>query len=136
MTRRAPPRTGWRAEARYYAVLAGLTVAEVWWLPFGTVVGIGFWACDTATHGHPHQPALVHITIAVFAALIAHRARRTVHRWYERRDATTCPHPEHRIRHIHGDERGHGHVAQCMECRHLYRDWPGGEHDATRCWSG
>lgn len=44
-----------------------------------------------------------------------------------------CPHPVHRLRHIHGDERLYGYVAQCMECSHLFRDWPGGSHDATEC---
>jgi hypothetical protein len=45
-----------------------------------------------------------------------------------------CPHPPHRVRHIHGDERNYGYVQQCMECGKLFKDWIGGSHDATRCW--
>lgn len=48
--------------------------------------------------------------------------------------AQPCPHPDHRIRHIHGDERNYGYVAECMECYRRFRDWPGGHHGATRCY--
>jgi hypothetical protein len=56
--------------------------------------------------------------------------RRALERWRIRR---SCPHPLHRARHVHGDERNHGYVAFCGDCGRLSRAWPGGDHDATPC---
>lgn len=73
-----------------------------------------------------HRAALA---VDVVRALVGRRV------WLPGRQAA-CPHPGHRLRHIHGDERNYGYVAQCMECGRLYRDWPGGDHDATQCRTG
>jgi len=108
------------------------------WLPAGVLIGTLMWAFDAAD-GTARTPAWVHLTCALVGTGGAHRA----HLWLARRSAfdgaaDDCPHPDHRIRHIHGLERIErldDAVAQCMECRAYFDDWPGGDHDATRCWT-